>query len=55
MVAGLCGSLLISRCVFPPVLYSFAIRHLTLSVSRMMCPTMSFMGFWENDADVSMF
>lgn len=44
----------ISR-VFPPVLHSFAIRHLTLSVSRMMYPTMSFMGFWENDADVSMF
>lgn len=48
-------SVSVSLCVFPLVLHSFKIRHLTLSVSRMMCPTMSFIGFWENDADVSMF
>lgn len=48
-------SVSVSLCVFPLPLHSFTIRHLTLAVGRMMCPTMSFIGFWENDADVSMF
>lgn len=43
----------VSLCAFP--LHSVTIRHLTLTVGRMMCPTMSFIGFWENNADVSMF
>lgn len=32
----------------------FTIGHLALSLGRMMRPTTSFIGFWENDADVSM-